>query len=150
MLIIATELIGVMFVVFEAMICVARLLRTSRGVQLLRERRQTYVVESNAQDLRRPADDYHDLTWLPLCTRASETVVRKIGRPLDADERQRIWKARSELVLEILVKECDADAAAGAVLASLKSLPSGLDRPDPTDWCGPHRETEGTTQRQGG
>jgi hypothetical protein len=87
--------------------------------------------------LRTPADDFHDLTWLPLCTSAAAALETLLARPLSFDERVRIWKARSPLVLEILLKELAANPPPGAVRSLLLTLPSGLTRPDPTHWCTP-------------
>lgn len=87
--------------------------------------------------LRTPADDFHDDTWLPLCTQAAAEMERLLARPLSDDERQRLWKARSPLVLEILLKELAANPPPGAALSLLLTLPSGLSRPDPTSWCTP-------------
>lgn len=111
-------------------ITVIRILRAVRQTQELQERRAK--EQELSTNLRRPADDFHDQIWLPLCTKVASAVAAKLQRPLTQDERRRIWRARSELALEIMAKEMDADADPRALLTA---LPSGLDRPDPTQWC---------------
>jgi hypothetical protein len=134
MLIWATELIGLMFAVFVAIIAMARMIRAMRKVDELRAR-QRMEVDTDEPQIRRPSDDYHDAIWLPLCKRAEVAVEARLGRKISQVERLRIWKARTALALEVLIKEAENSAAMGEVAAALANLPSGLDRPDPTGWC---------------
>jgi hypothetical protein len=88
-----------------------------------------------AIDGRKPSDEFHDGTWLPLCERVAALATAKLGRPLAVKERRTIWRSRSVLVLEVALKELESTAVPGAAAALLAQLPAGLDRPDPTGWC---------------
>ena len=83
---------------------------------------------------RKPADEFHDQTWLPLCVAVSEAAELRLGRPLSNRERRAIWRARSPLVLEIALQDIQATTTSDSVTALIAALPSGIDRPDPTDW----------------
>jgi hypothetical protein len=83
---------------------------------------------------RKPSDVYHDETWLPLCERLAEAAAQRLNRPLTASERRAIWRARSELVLQVALSEIQAGTDPQAVSAVLAAMPTGIDRPDPTDW----------------
>jgi hypothetical protein len=85
--------------------------------------------------LRRPFDDYHDQTWLPLCEATAVLAVSRLNRPLAVRERRSIWRARSELALEVLQKEIQAAANLEDIVILILQLPTGIDRPDPTGWC---------------
>lgn len=84
---------------------------------------------------RKPADEYHDRTWLPLCTSVADAATPLLGRPLTPKERRSVWRARSALVLEVALKEIRVAESADAIAALLATLPTGMDRPDPTGWC---------------
>jgi hypothetical protein len=59
-----------------------------------------------------------------------------LGRALNESERRTIWRARTPFALEVVLKEGETAPDAGAVKAILAALPTGLNRPDPTGWCG--------------
>jgi hypothetical protein len=84
---------------------------------------------------RRPSDDFHDQTWLPLCANLAAAAAERLNRSLTERERRKVWRARSVLVLEVALKEIQASGDGPAVAMLLASLPSGIDRPDPTGWC---------------
>jgi len=125
-------LIAMPFVVLILIILFFRMMRGLRNASEVASR-QTW----DAHDLyeRRPSDDYHDQTWLPLCEEVADAACARLGRPLSEKERRVIWRSRTALVLEVALKEIPAAADAGAVAAMLRSLPAGVDRPDPTQWC---------------
>jgi hypothetical protein len=80
-----------------------------------------------------PAQNFHDETWLPLCDRIATAVIERAGRELTLEERRRIWETRAPLILETALKEIEAGNDA-SITALIASLPSGLRRPDPTNW----------------
>jgi hypothetical protein len=118
-----------------ALLALFAIMRATRRVGELRDPANRFPAD--APPLRTPADDFHDIVWLPLCIRAADAASARLARPLTYEERQALWKARSPLVLEILLKELAADPSPGAAVALLRTLPSGLARPDPTGWCEP-------------
>jgi hypothetical protein len=61
--------------------------------------------------------------WLPLCQRVADASVAKLNRPLTFEERRTIWRARSQLVLEIAVDEINAAATSPEAIALLKQYP---------------------------
>ena len=136
MLMWATEVIGAIFALFVVFVLAMRLIRTDREVYRLRRNRieATMGPEEAVPAVRTPADDFHDRVWLPLCGRVAELAAQRMGRALKAEERRTIWRSRSQLVLEVLLKEL-AVASPGEAMALLRNAPSGLDRPDPTGWC---------------
>ena len=128
-----TWIVGLPFVALFLAIAVVRLMRSLRDVREAQARRMPIMFDA---DKRKPADDYHDHTWLPLCTRIAAAASSRLDRPLTAKERRVLWRARSVLVLEVASKEIQTAANPDAVVALLAGLPTGLDRPDPTGWCG--------------
>ena len=83
---------------------------------------------------RRPSDVYHDETWLPMCGRLADTAAQRLSRPLTPNERRAIWRARSELVLQVALSEVQFATDPQAVTDVLAAMPTGIDRPDPTSW----------------
>ena len=136
MLMWATEIIGAAFAVFVLFILVMRMSRHDRMVFEQRQKRVREAMDRGepAPPVHTPADDFHDQIWLPLCQRVAELAARQMQRPLTYDERRALWRSRSQLVLEVLLKELEGTSP-GAAIALLKNAPSGLDRPDPTGWC---------------
>lgn len=126
-----------LFIAFALPIFVIRLMRTIRHVGELRM--QSPPIDSRLRT-RRPSDVFHDETWLPLCTRIATAAEARLGRPLTIKERKRIWRSRSPLILQTVLNEIEACADAPPVDALLASLPPGMDRPDPTRWCGEEPE----------
>jgi hypothetical protein len=109
-------------------------MRSIRHVREIRDARMAQDA-AGAPVRRKPSDDFHDDVWRPLCDRVATAAAARLGRPLTADECRAIWRARSPLILEVAAREIEAGAAPGDVERLLSSLPTGLDRPDPTDWC---------------
>jgi len=112
-------------------ILVVRTMRRFRHVAELRSRLTPLTVPSTHL---KPSDKFHDQTW-PLCQRVAETAQHKLSRGLLPEERRIVWRARTPLVLEIVLKEIESSSSAEEISKLLGSIPSGLDRPDPTDWC---------------
>ena len=133
MLLWVTELIGLLFATFCVTIMVIRIARTIRNVEKIRSRHAA-LHELPPELPRRPSDDFHDQTWLPLCGQVAALAAKRLGRGLCEEERRRVWRSRSQLVLEVLLKELET-ATPGEAGALLRNAPSGLDRPDPTGWC---------------
>jgi hypothetical protein len=86
-------------------------------------------------DRRKASDDYHEQVWLPLCEKVADAASSRLGRPLTAKERRTIWRARTELVLDVLLDEVKKAGSPEEVHSLLASLPSGMDRPDSSGWC---------------
>jgi hypothetical protein len=120
-----------MFIYFMT---VARAVRRAVESSGRRSDRAEAEARAGRDHLRTPADNFHDTTWLPLCTQAAAAASGLLKRPLTHEERQALWKARSPLVLEVLIKELAGKPSPGEAAALLRTLPSGLDRPDPTGW----------------
>jgi hypothetical protein len=120
------------FVALVVGIVVVRVMRTWRQVATLQASRSPMGPVTEG---RKPSDEFHDNTWLPLCERVAALARSKLGRPLTAKERRTIWRSRSVLVLEVALKELESIAVPGAAAALLAQLPAGMDRPDPTGWC---------------
>lgn len=125
------------FVSFVALISMIRMLRGLREVRELRTRRMPLVLSA---EVRRPADDFHDRVWLPLCRRVERAAATRLNRPLSEKERRNIWRSRSPLVLEVALKEIESTDTQQEVAVLLATLPSGMERPDPTGWS---RELKG-------
>jgi hypothetical protein len=109
-------------------------------ISVMRSLRRASERRSNHSDFRidfdrKPSDDFHDQTWLPLCTRMAQAAVLRLGRPLTEKERRSVWRARSVLALEVALKEIEGARDAQAVAELLTILPTGMNRPDPTGWC---------------
>jgi hypothetical protein len=120
---------------FVSLIIVIGVVRTFRSLRELRELRSRDVSQAISPG-RRPSDDFHDLTWLPLCQALADAVAERLNRPLSAAERRTIWRTRTPLILNVVLKEIIAAPSAEEVAALLASLPPGsMDRPDPTGWC---------------
>ena len=132
----ATEIIGAAFAFFVLFILVMRVVRLDQKAFERRQRRVREAMDAGepVPPARTPADDFHDQIWLPQCQRVTKLAARQMQRPLTYDERRAIWRSRSQLVLEVLLKELEGTSP-GAAIALLKNAPSGLDRPDPTGWC---------------
>ena len=109
-----------------------RSLRRLRGLREQRSRNNW----SLPSETRKPADDFHDQIWLPLCDRIAAVAGKTLSRALSAKERKAIWRMRSLLALETVGKEIEMSTDPQAVAVLLATLPPGMDRPDPTGWCG--------------
>ena len=112
------------------------MIRAARGLREAQELRALREPLMLPEDHRRPSDDFHDRVWLPLCQRVEDAAVARLNRPLSEKERRRIWRSRSELVLEVALKEIAEAPSSQHVGVLLATLPTGIDRPDPTGWCG--------------
>lgn len=119
---------------FAALAAAVILIRVLRGVRQFQEIRATREPLSLNPSLRKPSDDYRDEIWLPLCERLAEAAANRLNRPLTTKERRAIWRARSELVLEIALSEVQAANHPHAVSDVLAAMPTGIDRPDPSNW----------------
>jgi hypothetical protein len=114
------------------------------AVRVIREasrRRETRMLgdlygaqEAAGGRRRRPSDDYRDQVWLPLCNLIAEAAGH-LGRPLTTDERRKIWRSRSSLILETILREIEQTNTRARLGQVLRDLPPGMDRPDPTRWC---------------
>ncbi len=124
--------VGLPFAVLIVAICVISLMRGLRQAGNLRARTSTFKLETNR---RRPSDDYHDQVWLPLCNSVAQAATAHLQRPLTEKERRSIWRTRTALTLEVVLKEISAAPDPQAVAVLFATLPPGMDRPDPTDWC---------------
>jgi hypothetical protein len=125
------ELVGLLI----ALIAAVRAIREARHRRETRMLQSLYGAKEAARDrLRRPSDDFHDQVWLPLCNLIAEQANR-LGRPLTLDDRRRIWRSRSSLVLETLLREIEHSTSLEPLEKALQDLPPGMDRPDPTGWC---------------
>jgi hypothetical protein len=133
MLLWATYIIGFLFGFFVLFIAAMRITRAMRNAHEHQSRIHS-ATESTAAELRRPSDDFHDQIWLPLCNQVAKLAAAKMQRPLSSDERRMVWRGRSQLVLELLLKELTS-ASPGEAIALLRNAPTGMDRPDPTGWC---------------
>ena len=105
-----------------------------RGVRRFQEIQSTREPLGPIPAHRRPSDVYHDETWLPLCERLADATAQRLNRPLTPSERRAIWRARSELVLQVALSEVQAATDPRTVSDVLAAMPTGIDRPDPTDW----------------
>jgi len=97
-------------------------------------RAQLFQHGPDAPKPRKPSDIFHDLVWLPLCQKV-EAAAKKNGYYLVKSERQRVWRSKSTLVLETLVKELESTVSEEDTARAFGELPPGMDRPDPTGWC---------------
>ena len=125
-------IVGMPFVALIVAIIVIGLMRGLRQASELRGRSADFGLDVNR---RRPSDDYHDQTWLPLCTKVAQAAAARLNRPLTGKERRKIWRTRTALTLEVVEKEITTTEQPGAVAALIATLPPGMDRPDPTGWC---------------
>ena len=126
------DLIGLSFAVFVFGILVIRFARRMREIREIRHKQTPLSIPLSH---RKPSDDFHDQTWLPLCTTVASTLSSKVNRPLTPHERRAIWRSRSPLVLEALLQDLQS-ATPDSAASLLASLPPGMTRPDPTNWCG--------------
>ena len=106
-----------------------------RGVRRVHELQMNQPPLTLPRGRRKPSDDYHDQVWLPLCKKVADAASSRLSRPLTATERRQIWRSRTSLVLEILLKEIQEAATPQEVWSLLATLPPGMDRPDPSAWC---------------
>ncbi len=70
-----------------------------RGIRKSNNIRHRLIQHAESSPPRRPSDDFHDNTWLPLCTGIATPPRRTHRTPLTEDENRILWKARSPLVL---------------------------------------------------
>jgi hypothetical protein len=126
-------LIVMPFAALALAIMVVAIMRSIRRVQDFRSAPGS--MATRGIERRTPADDFHDRVWLPLCGRVADAVREKANRPLSEKERRIVWRARSELALNVAIQEIQSARKGEEVAALLASLPTGLDRPDPTGWC---------------
>ena len=124
-------IVGLPFAALAAAIIAVRVLRTARRIQDIRATREPL---GSTLAHRRPSDVYHDDIWLPMCRQLADAAARRLNRPLTANESSAIWRARSELVLQVALSEVHAATDAKAVTDVLAAMPSGIDRPDPKNW----------------
>ncbi len=124
-------IVGLPFAALAVAIMVIRALRSVRAIQEIRAAR---VPLDATPSHRRPSDVYHDETWLPLCERLAEAAAQRLARSLTGNERRAIWRARSELVIDIALSEVQAATDPQAVSDVLAAMPTGIDRPDSTGW----------------
>jgi len=124
-------LLGSVFAAFSISILAVRIMRRMRTVGL---EAPTDIDFADRDNKRTPTNKFHDETWLPLCKRVADAVQAHAGRELTQAERQRIWRTRAPLILETALKEIEAGDDA-SITSLIASLPSGLRRPDPTNWC---------------
>src|SRR5437763_1033693 len=117
--------VGLPFAVLIVAICAMRLLRGLRQAGEIRDRPSTFKCDAN---VRRPSDDYHDQIWLPLCTSVAHAATAQLQRPLTEKERRSIWRTRTALTLEVVLKEIGATPEPQAVTVLLATLPPGMDR----------------------
>ena len=110
-------------------------LRTMRNVRHVNELRNSASAFGFPEQARKPSDEYHDAVWLPLCTRVAEAAVRRLGRGLTPKERRSVWRAKTRLVLDVVLIEIEGAADAGSVEQLFGEFPVGVNRPDPTGWC---------------
>lgn len=103
----------------------------------IRSRRATLLAPTGdaAPKPRKPSYMFHDIVWLPLCQRVEEAAAKN-GYNLVKWERQRVWRSRSTLVLETLIHELESTISEEETARAIGELPPGMDRPDPTGWCG--------------
>ncbi|MDB5322938.1 MAG: hypothetical protein JWN40_4569 [Phycisphaerales bacterium] len=120
---------------FGALIIAIIVIGMIRGLRQARELRGRTSDFRFDADKRRPSDDYHDQVWLPLCTSVAQAAAARLNRPLSDKERRKIWRTRTALTLEVVLKEINVTPEPGAVAALIATLPPGMDRPDPTGWC---------------
>jgi hypothetical protein len=125
-------IVGMPFVALIIAIIVIGLMRGLRQAGELRNRSSSFQIDPGR---RRPSDDYHDQTWLPLCTSVAQAAQARLHRPLTDKERRKIWRTRTALTLEVALKEIAATEGPAAIATLLTDLPPGMDRPDPTHWC---------------
>jgi len=90
--------------------------------------------EGGGDHARRASDDFHDQVWLPLCQLIGGHALR-LNYSLSHVERRRIWRSRSPLILEVLLREIETANSGDALGKAISQLPPGMDRPDPTGWC---------------
>lgn len=126
------ELVVLPFGILMLAISFVRMMRNIRQVNELKMKRLTPMPPLLH---RGPSDDFHDHIWLPLCRSVAETASSRLRRPLTARERRVIWRSRSALMLEVLLKELQAATDPETVASLLRSLPPGMNRPDLTGWC---------------
>jgi hypothetical protein len=129
--VVAIDLLGWTFLAFTVGILTVRFMRRRREAD---DCRLSSSVPELYSERRKPSDDFHDNTWLPLCKRVEEAAVAKLNRPLIEKERRVIWRSRSALVLEVALNEIESADTGDAAIQLLASLPPGMDRPDPTNW----------------
>jgi hypothetical protein len=125
-------LIAFPFIALVVFILLMRLRRGFQEVEAMRARRTALMLP---EDHRRPSDDFHDQTWLPLCQSIASDASGKSNRPLTLDEWRTVWRTRSQLILEVAVNEIRAASNSEEVSTLLHTLPPGMNRPDPTAWC---------------
>jgi len=123
--------LGFLVVVLAGTVVVLR--RNMQRLQDIRARRLKLGVMPPPAP-RRPSDDFHDAVWLPLCEKV-EAAARNNGYLLVKWERQRVWRSKSTLVLETLIRELEATVSEEDTARAIGELPPGMDRPDPTAWC---------------
>jgi hypothetical protein len=128
------DLIAFPFLSLVVFITAMRVMRSLREVRAARARQTALMVPD---DFRKPSDDFHDQTWLPLCNKIANSAIAKLTRPLTCDERRIIWRTRAPLTLEVVWSEIESASTAEQIMELLYSLPPGMDRPDPTGWCQP-------------
>jgi hypothetical protein len=119
---------------FAALAAALIVIRVLRGVRQFQEIQATRDPLGPIPAHRKSSDVYHDERWLPLCERLAEAAAQGLNRPLTRNERRAIWRGRSELVIEIALSEVQAATHPHAVSDVLATMPTGIDRPDPTDW----------------
>jgi hypothetical protein len=130
------------FLIFSAVLMllvlagsVMALRRNRERLKDIRARRAAiFQGEEEAVKPRKPSDIFHDMVWLPLCERV-EGAAKRNGYYLVKWERQRVWRSKSTLVLETLIKELEATVSEEETARAIGELPPGMDRPDPTGWC---------------
>jgi hypothetical protein len=123
------------FVAFFAFAVSIQVVRIMRRMRSAGTQAPTDIDFPDHTGKRTPTNRFHDETWLPLCQRIAEAVQLRAGRELTHAERRRIWETRAPLILETALKEIETGNDA-SITALIASLPSGLRRPDPTNWSG--------------
>jgi hypothetical protein len=116
--------------VFGVTIAVIRVVRRMNKAGTLPP---TELADTGSPAKRTPSNQFHDEVWLPLCERIAVAVTQRTGRELTLHERRRIWETRAPLILETALKEIEAGDD-GSISPLIYSLPTGLRRPDPTNW----------------
>jgi hypothetical protein len=127
----AIEIVGLVVAIVSTFV-VWRELRHRTELRMLASMQA--VRDASPRRPRRASDDFHDQLWLPLCELIA-AQAEKLDYQLSHAERRRIWRSRSPLVLEVLMRELESASDVTTVERLLKELPPGMDRPDPTGWC---------------
>lgn len=120
---------------FIVLILVVLVLSMMRGIRRAGEIRLNQSPLTVPTDHRKPSEVFLDKTWLPMCAQVADVASSRLNRPLTQNERRAIWRSRTALVLEILLKEVQETSDPEVVVSLLASLPPGMDRPDSTGWC---------------